>query len=122
VARARIDVILDGCVVRERYEQVDGLAGESVTTYDAPRKLWHQTWVTNRGQLLSVEGRFEGERLTLQGRQRAADGRESVIRATWVPQAAGVRETAQVSGDDGATWRPLFDIFFEAHLATATPR
>ena len=67
IAHARIDVILGGCALREVYEQTDGLVGQSFTIYDAARKVWHQTWVTNRGQLLTIEGRFEGDRLTLQG-------------------------------------------------------
>src|SRR4029434_6237011 len=49
-ARAKIEVILGGCVVKETYEQNDGLVGQSFTIYDATRKLWHQSWVTNRGQ------------------------------------------------------------------------
>jgi len=66
-AHVRVDVILDGCALREVYEGTDGLVGESFTIYDASRKLWHQTWVTNRGQLLEIEGRFQGNSLTLEG-------------------------------------------------------
>jgi hypothetical protein len=76
VARARVEVILGGCGLRETYEQNDGLVGESFTTYDAPRKLWHQTWLTNRGRLLTIEGGFQGDSLTLQGSQLSSDGRD----------------------------------------------
>ena len=117
VARTRVDAVLAGCALRERYEGVDGLVGESLTTYDAARKLWHQNWVTNRGQLLSIEGRFERDRLTLQGSQLSADGRASLVRGVWAPEAGGVRETAHTSNDAGATWRPLFDVFFRRREA-----
>ncbi|MEP6994915.1 MAG: nuclear transport factor 2 family protein [Acidobacteriota bacterium] len=113
IARARIDMILDGCALRETYEQADGLVGQSLTTYDASRKLWHQTWVTNRAQLLAIEGTFQGERLTLQGPRPAADGRPEILRGVWSHQGDGVRETAHVSADGGATWRPLFDVLFQ---------
>jgi len=115
VARTRVDVILGGCAVREIYEQTDGLVGQSFTTYDGPRKLWHQTWVTNRGQLLTIEGRFQGDRLTLQGPQLSSDGHEAIVRGVWTPQDGGVREICQTSADGGATWRPLFDIVFRHH-------
>ena len=87
--------------------------------YDAARKVWHQTWVTNRGQLLTIEGRFEGDRLTLQGRQRSPDAAEKIVRGVWKPEGDGVRETAHTSDDGGATWRPLFDIRFQRRKARA---
>ena len=116
-ARVRVDVILDGCVLREVYEGTDGLVGESLTTYDASRQLWHQTWVTNRGQLLQIEGRFRGSSLTLQGPRRSPDGREEIVRGVWrpLPQDGGVRETAHASADGGKTWKPWFDILFRRH-------
>jgi ketosteroid isomerase-like protein len=115
VARARVDIILGGCALREVYEQNDGLVGQSFTTYDASRKLWHQTWVTNRGQLLQIDGRFQGDSLTLQGRRAAPDGHEEILRGVWTAQGGGVRETAQGSTDGGATWQPRFDILFRSH-------
>lgn len=122
VARTRVDVILDGCALRETHEQADGLVGQSFTTYDAPRKLWHQTWVTNRGQLLTIEGRFQGDRLTLQGQQLNADGQTAIVRGVWMAEAGGVRETAHTSRDGGTTWRPLFDVFFRHHEIGAVMR
>src|SRR4051812_30997676 len=50
VAHVRVDRILDGCVLREEYEDTNGLKGQSLSSYDASKKLWQQTWVTNRGQ------------------------------------------------------------------------
>jgi ketosteroid isomerase-like protein len=114
-ARVRVDVILDGCALREVYEGADGLAGESFTIYDASRKLWHQTWVTNRGQLLEIEGRFQGSSLTLQGPRISPEGREEIVRGVWTREDGGVRETAHTSADRGATWRPWFDILFRRH-------
>jgi hypothetical protein len=114
VARNKVDVILDGCVLREVYEQTDGLVGESFSLYDASRKVWHQSWVTNRGQLLVIEGRFENGRMTLAGVQ-LVDGREQKVRAVWYREEGGVRETAESSADGGKTWKPLFDIVFRPH-------
>jgi hypothetical protein len=117
VARNRVEVILDGCALREVYDQSDGLHGESLNIYDASRKVWHQTWVTNRGQLLMLEGRLQGDRMVLEGAQTTADGHPGTIRATWQPRKDkdDVRETAEVSTDGGKTWKTLFDIAFRRH-------
>jgi hypothetical protein len=56
VAHVRVDSSLDGCVLREEYQDANGLKGESLSSYDAARKAWHQDWVTNRGQFLVIEG------------------------------------------------------------------
>jgi ketosteroid isomerase-like protein len=115
IARAHVDIILEGCALREIYEQEDGVVGQSFTAYDASRKLWHQTWVTNRGTLLQIDGVFQGDAITMQGTRLTAEGRKEIIRGVWKPEGAGVRETADTSIDGGATWKPLFDLRFRRH-------
>lgn len=115
VARNRVDSILDGCVLREVYEQRDGLTGQSFTIYDTARKVWHQSWVTNRGRLLMLEGGMQGERMVLIGVDHAVDGKPIQLRGVWTRVAGGVRETAETSGNGGRTWQPLFDIVFRPH-------
>lgn len=114
-ARNHVDSILGGCVIRERYEQNDGLVGESFSIYDASRHVWHQTWVTNRGTLLMIEGVFKNGVLTLQGGQTGKTGKPELIRGTWNRQGDGVRETVHTSSDGGKTWKPYFDILFKPH-------
>jgi len=58
VAHARVERILEGCALREVYDGRNGLSGQSLSIYDAGRGLWHQSWVTNHGQLLVIEGRM----------------------------------------------------------------
>jgi hypothetical protein len=115
-ARNRVDLILDGCALREVYEGTNGLVGQSFSLYDAARHVWHQSWVTNRGQLLILEGEMQGDRMVLTGTDPGKDGSHPVLlRGVWVPQEDGVRETAETSADGGKSWRPLFDIFFRRH-------
>jgi hypothetical protein len=111
VARNRATSILDACAL-EVYEQRDGLNGQSFTIYDAARKVWHQSWVTNRVQLLTIEGGMQGDRMVLTGTDRGADGKSRLIRGTWKRIDGGVRETAETSSDNGKSWKPLFDIVF----------
>jgi ketosteroid isomerase-like protein len=113
VAHARVDSILNGCVLREDYQQFDGHKGQSFNIYDAARNSWHQSWVTNRGESLEIEGKFDGHSIVLTGEDRAAS---RLVRGTWTPDGEGVREIAVTSTDGGKTWQPWFDLVFK--LAT----
>jgi hypothetical protein len=115
VARNRVTIVLDRCAVREVYQQNDGLVGESLSIYDATRRGWHQSWVTNRGSLLLLNGGLEGERMVLTGPDRAADGMPSLLRGIWWKEGINVREQAVRSVDGGKTWTPVFDIVFRPH-------
>lgn len=115
VARNDVEIILDGCVIHEDYRQDDGLHGESYSIYDAARGVWHQSWVTNRGELLLMDGGMRGNRMVFTGVQQTMDGKSSLVRGVWSRQGANVRETATRSGDGGKSWQPLFDILFKPH-------
>ena len=112
VARTHVDRVLNGCVLRESYEGTNGLNGQSFSVYDASRKQWHQSWVTNRGQLLVIEGRAQADAMVLAGSYKSAGGEETLVRGTWKPLKGGVRETAVTSVNAGQTWSPWFDLVF----------
>jgi len=114
VARTQVDLILDRCVLRENYEGADGHKGQSFSIYDASRKVWHQSWVTNRGELLVLEGKFEAGEMVLSGVDHGRVG-QPLVRGIWKPVEGGVRETAETSIDGGKTWTPWFDLVFRAH-------
>ena len=115
IARNHVSRILDGCVLLEDFAQNDGLHGQSFNVYDATRGLWHQSWVTNRGELLIIEGQLHEGEIVLSGKDHTSDGKERQVRATWKPETGGVRETATTSTDGGKTWQPWFDITFRPH-------
>jgi hypothetical protein len=120
VARGAVKSILDGCVLHETYEGVDGLVGESFSIYDPARKLWSHTWVTNRGQLVVLEGGLQGDRMVLTGSELSAAPSKH-LRAVWRVADGGVRETAEISSDRGRTWTPLFDIVFRRRASSSAP-
>jgi len=114
-ARVRVNRILDGCVIHEDYQSVGGHKGESFSIYDASRKVWHQSWVTNRGQLLIIEGNLQNGAMVLAGMDRTTSGEERRVRGSWKPVDGSVRETAFTSTDGGKTWKPWFDLMFRPH-------
>lgn len=119
VASARVDLILNGCVLHEDYRGADGHEGQSFTTYDPIKHEWQQSWVTNRGETLELQGKFSSGKIELTGEDHKAG---TIVRGWWQPEGGGVRETAVTSADNGKSWKPWFDIMFTVstnHAATA---
>lgn len=117
VARNHVTPMLDGCALREVYEQNDGLRGESFSVWDRSRGIWHQSWVTNSGTLLLLDGGLHGDTMTLTAKEGHPDGHVSLLRGIWWPEGTTVREKAERSPDGGATWTPVFDLVFRPHGA-----
>jgi uncharacterized protein YndB with AHSA1/START domain len=119
VADVVITKELDGCVVRELYEDTTGLHGTSLSAYDPVADRWRQTWVTNREQILEVDGGREGDGMSFAGWMHDGDS-ATRVRVTWVKDEAGVREVAHRSRDGGNTWSSWFDLSFRRSNPTAT--
>lgn len=115
IARTHVDLIAAGCAVHELYEQNDGLIGDSILSFDAVRKVWQQTWVSNHGSLMVISGRFKDGALTLEGETHVWDGSTVLQRITWKAEPRGVREWSVSSKDGGKTWVPAFDVEFRKH-------
>jgi len=113
LAHIRVDRILDGCVVREDYRDADGKEGRSFSIYDGSRKLWHQTWVTNNGQLLVIEGKVADGEMIMTGADPTA-GEHALVRGRWKAVEEGVREIGEKSSDGGENWKPWFDLLFRS--------
>jgi len=115
IARTRVELIAAGCAIHELYEQTDGLIGDSILSFDPVRRAWQQTWVTNRGSLLSISGHLVDGAMSLEGEMHAADGRTLRQLITWTREGDAVRESSMVSKNGGQTWEPAFDVLFEKH-------
>jgi ketosteroid isomerase-like protein len=118
VARVHVDRILDGCVLRENYEDTNGHMGQSFSIYDASNKAWHQSWVTNRGQLLLLDGGLQDGSMALAAIEKTPEGKQKQIRGVWKLVEGGVRETAVTSTDGGKDWTPWFDLMFKPHQSS----
>ena len=109
IARAQITPLVNGCALHERYEQSDGLVGDSILSFDPVRRQWQQTWVTNRGSVMVLWGALRDGAIVLEGEVHLHDGATVLQRITWRVEGDAVRESAVLSRDGGRSWEPAFD-------------
>ncbi len=114
-AHVVVSHILDGCALLEHYEDPKGEVGQSITAFDSSRGVWHQTWITNHGDMLIVEGTFKNGAMTLTGSERMGDGKPRMVRGTWKLIDGGVEEIGLRSTNGGKTWTLWFDLIFKPH-------
>ena len=105
----RIEREYDGCVLHERYTTERGYRGESLNTFDAGRKVWHQTWVDNAGTLLLLEGGVRDGKMVLEGQATGTDGQVTRHRITWTANADGSVRQFWESTDAKGSWTTSFD-------------
>jgi hypothetical protein len=107
----RIEKVLENCALLENWESVGKHRGHSLTFYDAPRDLWHQTWIDVAGQPLYLEGRLVDGSMQLEGTRPGEKGAAPVLhRIVWTPLPGGtLRQVWRSSADSGRTWQEVFD-------------
>ncbi|WP_338848470.1 hypothetical protein V8J88_06215 [Massilia sp. W12] len=98
-----------GCVLHERYSTPRAYAGESLNTWDAQRKVWHQTWVDNSGTLLLLEGGMQGKSMVMQGMGTDNAGKPQMQRITWTPNADGSVRQLWENQTAPDKWGVVFD-------------
>jgi hypothetical protein len=111
-AHARITPVENGCALREEYRALDGSGGESLSAWDVAQHQWRQHWVSSRGAIVSLAGVLSGSSMILTGPETGTHSPPDLIRGTWTPEPAGVREIGERSTDGGHTWKPWFDLHF----------
>jgi hypothetical protein len=105
----RITLEYGGCVVHEHYATGAAYSGESLNTYDAARKMWHQSWVDDTGLLLLLDGHWDGKNMVMEGAAPGAGGVLTKQRITWTPNPDGsVRQFWQAADGKGG-WTVVFD-------------
>jgi hypothetical protein len=105
----RVTAEYGGCVIHEHYATGKGYSGESLNMYDTSRKVWHQTWVDDGGLLLTLEGRWDGKSMILEGQAPGPSGVATKQRITWTPSADGSVRQLWESMDAKGAWTVAFD-------------
>lgn len=105
----RIERVLGGCALIERWSGASGSQGTSLNYYDAAERAWFQSWMDDQGQPLRLRGGLRDGRMVLEA-EAADSGRVVVQRITWTPLDGGrVRQHWERSDDGGRTWATVFD-------------
>ena len=108
-----IEPILGGCAITEQWTGAGGGRGRSVNFFDRSDGRWHQVWIDDRGTPLYLSGGFDGTSMILRGETLDADGKATLQRITWTPQADGrVRQHWESSVDAGTSWSTVFDGYY----------
>ncbi|MEM8917251.1 MAG: hypothetical protein AAGE37_00210 [Pseudomonadota bacterium] len=108
----RISAQHGGCIIREEYKTSSGYSGMSMSFYDAPRKIWHQTWMGVDGTPLYIEGGLNaaGQMVLSNANWPGYVAATPINRVTWTPNSDGsVRQRWQKSDDGGKSWSDVFD-------------
>lgn len=110
-AENNISAVQDGCVVLEQY-RAGTFTGMSLSFFDAKLQKWHQTWMSNVGGSLYLEGGLnqDGAMEMTDEHLPISSATGSINRVTWTPNPDGsVRQYWQNSTDGGKTWSVAFD-------------
>ncbi len=113
----RISAMNDGCVLFEDWRDARGGTGNSFNFYETKTKRWHQFWVNSNGNAAPLSATAAGTPMPMSGglvdgamRLQSPPGVKPLNRWTWSKLEGGkVRQHAEQSNDDGATWTTVFD-------------
>jgi len=114
--RNRIDKILDGAVIEERFAEVgdvDGavLKGRSLTVFNKATGTWRQAWADNQGGFFALTGQVEGDRrILMTDVVRSADKASAQRMVFHTISANALTWDWEGSVDGGSTWKRLWRI------------
>ena len=120
VGTDKVDRIMSGCAVTERWRDTQGGEGFSLFAYDARRDMWTQTWVTadtsqNGGLKVKTLRAHTPTTVTFQGELESKTGVVYYDRTILTALPAGrVRQQIQISRD-GVAWPGGFDAIYVPH-------
>lgn len=91
-----------------------GQASVSFVSYDVRPELWYRYSADSQGLRLQLSGGMAGAGMELQGSAPAPDGRRVMVRVVVTPAGADeVRQTLEVSRDEGLTWKEDVTLVYE---------
>lgn len=116
IAHNKISSVQEGCAVLEEYTN-GAFTGMSLNFYDSVTGKWNQSWMSNAGGAVYLEGGLNdaGAMVMTDENLGVSKVSGSINRVTWTPNANGLRQYWEVSADGGKTWSVAFD-------GTYTPR
>ncbi len=113
----RIERILDGKVIKERFKVLsgayEGFTGESYSVYNTRTGEWKQTWVDSNGDYLDFTGEFEDNKRMFKRKGIAPDGSDILQRMIFYDITDhSFTWDWEISEDDGETWQLRWRILY----------
>lgn len=121
VAHSLIESLYGGCAIRENWMPLRGTGGGSLNSYLPEQKLWRQTWVDSQNSYAVFEGALKDGVMVLSGKWKNSlgPGTDPLVRIHWSQGADGaVRQRGETSNDNGAAWKPFFDLTYKPGAST----
>lgn len=111
VGSSSIQLILGQCVISENWSTPVS-SGKSYNIYNTADKKWHQTWVSDKGNLTHYVGGLVDGKMVLDS-ETISNGKKVINRMTFSKLADGsVRQHGETSADEGKTWTTTFDFMY----------
>jgi len=105
-----IEKSLNGCMLIENWEGVDGSKGKSINFYDPEAGKWKQQWVGATGYIIQYSGNIIDGAMHFAGTNISMDGESKLSRMTLTPEDnSNVHQVIEQSPDGGETWNIWFD-------------
>lgn len=106
---------LSGCLVEERFATAKGYEAVAFAYFDFWEQRWFRTLIDSEGERVELSGGLVDGAMVLSGSEGgpAASGSSLELRVTLeAVDADHVRQTWEVSEDDGATWRRAIELLY----------
>ncbi len=109
VGISHIESILDSVALLEHYQSAPSpYHGKSINIFNKESLQWEQFWIDNGGSALKLAGEFKNGMMSLENTKKL-DGKTHINRIRWTPVNGEVRQTWELSRDNGKSWNILFD-------------
>lgn len=105
----KIEKILDGKVIQENFEAVEGrfegYVGKSWSVYNSRTEEWKQTWVDSNGGYIDLTGEFSDEKRIFITERKNPEGKKIMQRMVFY----NIKENSftwdwELSTNDGESW------------------
>jgi len=103
----RIELVLGGAAIVERWTGATGYRGTSLNRYDRRTDTWRQTWVDDQGDIVEFENGTARDGRVVFGATDPEGGQRRLTFEDGGPDA--FRQLSETSADNGRTWTVEYD-------------
>ena len=106
--------LLEGCALYENWTDTQGGGGKSLNSYNTDTKQWQQFWTDQYGRVTEYrESEWIDGSLRFTAKQIMPNG-PALLHMTFTPiNPDRVRQFGEMSMDNGKTWTPTFDLYYD---------